>query len=67
MDTMSNLPWIDQLGCPLDPERPPLRQEGDWLICDKCQMKFPIREGIPHLVADEAVSVKESPENPPRN
>ncbi len=66
MDTMNTLSWIDQLGCPLDPSRPPLRQEGDWLICDSCKMKFPIRDGIPHLVSDEAVPVEDSGANPPQ-
>ncbi|MCA0361207.1 MAG: Trm112 family protein [Armatimonadetes bacterium] len=63
---MNTLSWIDQLGCPLDPSRPPLRQEGDWLICDSCKMKFPIRDGIPHLVSDEAVPVEDSGANPPQ-
>ena len=66
MDTMNTLSWIDQLGCPLDPSRPPLRQDGDWLICDSCKMKFPIRDGIPHLVSDEAVPVEDSGANPPQ-
>lgn len=45
------------LACPLSEDRPPLRQEGDWLICDACQMKFPIREGIPRLLPEEAVAL----------
>jgi uncharacterized protein YbaR (Trm112 family) len=43
------------LACPLDSERPPLRLEGQYLICEKCGHGFEIVDGIPHLLPDEAI------------
>jgi uncharacterized protein YbaR (Trm112 family) len=43
------------LGCPLDEERPELRQEGGYLICTKCGAAFPIRDGIPDLLPESAI------------
>ncbi len=43
------------LACPADEDRPPLRQDGDTLVCDKCGRIYPIRDGIPILLPEEAV------------
>jgi uncharacterized protein len=40
------------LACPLCVT--PLSQIGDRLICDACGRRYPIREGIPILLVDEA-------------
>ena len=29
--------------------------EGDWIVCTSCGLKYPIRDGIPILLIDEAV------------
>lgn len=31
-----------------------IRLEDDWLICDECRVKYPIRDGIPIMLVDEA-------------
>jgi len=31
-------------------------QEEDMLICNHCQLKYPVREGIPVMMLDEAES-----------
>ena len=31
-----------------------IRLEEDTLICDKCRLKYPIRDGIPIMLIDEA-------------
>ncbi|MBU7014551.1 MAG: Trm112 family protein [Theionarchaea archaeon] len=31
-----------------------IRLEGDRLICDACKLAYPIREGIPVMLIDEA-------------
>jgi uncharacterized protein YbaR (Trm112 family) len=31
-----------------------VRQEGERLICDQCQRRYPIRDGIPVMLVDEA-------------
>ncbi len=46
---------LDIFRCPLDPARStPLDQEADGLICQRCRLKFPIREGIPCMLVEEA-------------
>lgn len=54
---------LNLLACPLDPARPPLREEGDYLVCETCQKAFPIVEGIPQLTPEDAVDypVKSKP------
>lgn len=46
---------LEILGCPLDDQRPPLRQEGDVLVCDLCGARFPIVDGIPNLLPEAAI------------
>ena len=40
------------LACPLCVA--PLRQEAERLICARCGRRYPIRQGIPVLLVDEA-------------
>jgi uncharacterized protein YbaR (Trm112 family) len=40
------------LRCPLT--RSPLRQEGDWLIAEVGGLRYPIREGFPVMLIEEA-------------
>jgi uncharacterized protein len=42
------------LRCPLNPSKTRLVLDGDRLICERCQLRFHIREGFPVLVAEEA-------------
>lgn len=42
------------LACPADDNRPPLRLDADTLVCDQCGRVYPIRDGIPILLVDEA-------------
>jgi uncharacterized protein YbaR (Trm112 family) len=48
---------LDLLACPSE-DHAPLREETrsglDVLVCSSCQSVFPIRDGIPVLLADEA-------------
>lgn len=43
------------LACPVCEERPPLREEGDFLVCTVCGRKYPVVDGIPHLLPEEAM------------
>jgi uncharacterized protein YbaR (Trm112 family) len=45
---------MEILRCPMDPSRTRLIDEGDHLVCERCRLKFKVRDGIPALVADEA-------------
>lgn len=44
---------LDLLACPSD-DHAPLREEHDALVCTFCGSRFPIDEGIPVLLLDEA-------------
>lgn len=41
------------LACPSD-DHAPLREDGDALVCTACRSRFPIQDGIPVLLRDEA-------------
>jgi uncharacterized protein YbaR (Trm112 family) len=45
---------LDILRCPLNPSKTRLRLEQDRLICEGCALRFPIKDGFPVLVAEEA-------------
>jgi uncharacterized protein len=45
---------LDILRCPMDPSRTHLTLEGDSLICERCRLKFHIKDGIPVLIVEEA-------------
>ena len=40
------------LRCPLGKAK--LREDGDWLVCEKCGVRYPIRDGIPVMLMHEA-------------
>ncbi len=40
------------LRCPLGKAK--LREEGNWLVCEKCGLRYPIREDIPVMLIHEA-------------
>ena len=46
--------FLAVLACPADDNRPPLRQDGNTLVCDQCGRIYPIRDGIPILLPEEA-------------
>jgi len=43
---------LEVLRCPLTHSR--LRQEGDWLVAEAGGLRYPIRDGIPVMLAEEA-------------
>jgi uncharacterized protein YbaR (Trm112 family) len=43
---------LEILRCPLTRSR--LRQEGDWLIAEVGGLSYPVREGIPVMLVEEA-------------
>lgn len=44
------------LACPVCKEA--IRQDGDFIVCDKCTKKYPVREGIPVMLVSEAVDLE---------
>jgi uncharacterized protein YbaR (Trm112 family) len=45
---------LARLRCPLAPSRARLEDAGDALVCEMCRVRFPVREGIPSLLPEEA-------------
>ena len=52
MNNQVDTDLLDILRCPLTRSR--LRQEGDFLIAEIGGLAFPVREGIPVMLAEEA-------------
>jgi len=46
------------LACPLDKQ--PVKREGDYLVCQECQRHYPIRDGIPVMLVDEALTPEQA-------
>jgi uncharacterized protein YbaR (Trm112 family) len=45
---------LDILRCPLSPSSTRLRLQSDHLECERCALRFPIKDGFPVLVVEEA-------------
>ena len=43
---------LEILACPVD--HAPVREDGDRLVCDGCGRRYPVRDGIPVMLVDEA-------------
>jgi uncharacterized protein YbaR (Trm112 family) len=43
---------LDILACPLC--KTPVKQEGDRLVCTQCGRRYPVRDGIPVMLIEEA-------------
>ncbi|HLE77890.1 MAG TPA: Trm112 family protein [bacterium] len=56
---MINEELLRILACPLD--KAPVELHGDRLVCSQCGRRYPIRDGIPVMLIDEA----EMPPGPP--
>jgi uncharacterized protein len=50
------------LACPLDKQ--PVTRQGNYLVCQECQRHYPIREGIPVMLIDEALTPEQAAATP---
>ena len=48
---------LDILACPKCKGDIRLTEKGDGLICDACKLVYPIKDGIPVMLIDEAVKL----------
>lgn len=46
---------LDILRCPLDPSNTRLKLQNDHLECERCVLRFQIKDGFPILVVEEAI------------
>ena len=46
------------LACPLDKQ--PVTRQGNYLVCQECQRHYPIRDGIPVMLIDEALTPEQA-------
>lgn len=50
---------LDILACPRCRGEVSPAEDGTGLVCGECRVKYPIREGIPVMLADEAERIGE--------
>ncbi|MBI2755987.1 MAG: Trm112 family protein [Chloroflexi bacterium] len=53
---------LDILACPDDKE--PVKREGNYLVCARCHRHYPIRDGIPVMLIDEALTAEQAAAQP---
>jgi uncharacterized protein YbaR (Trm112 family) len=46
------------LACPMDKQ--PVTRQGNYLVCQECQRHYPIRDGIPVMLIDEALTPEQA-------
>ena len=46
---------LEILACPVCKQ--PIREDGNWLVCPNCAKKYPVRDGIPVMLVEEAVGL----------
>ena len=46
------------LACPLDKQA--VSRQGNYLVCQECQRHYPIRDGIPVMLIDEALTPEQA-------
>ncbi len=51
---MISAEFLAMLRCPLNPSRTRLKLQDGKLVCERCALRFPIKDGFPVLVAEEA-------------
>ncbi len=45
---------MEILACPECKGNVRLEESGEGIICDKCRIRYPVRDGIPVMIAEEA-------------
>lgn len=54
---MVNKDLLDILACPRCKEKVVLADDGRWLVCGRCAVKYPIEEDIPVMLVDRGVDL----------
>lgn len=45
---------LDILACPRCKEKVVLSEDGDWLVCGNCAVRYPIEDDIPVMLIERA-------------
>ena len=45
------------LACPVCKEEVVQTADGNYLLCRSCRLRYPVRDGIPVMLTDEAVQI----------
>ena len=45
---------LELLRCPMDPGNTRLEETAEGLVCQRCRLTFPVKEGIPCMLVEEA-------------
>jgi hypothetical protein len=45
---------LEILACPED-HHAPVREQGEFLVCTECGKRYPVKDGIPVMLPDEAL------------
>ncbi len=53
---------LEILACPLDKQ--PVTREGNYIVCSECKRHYPIRDGIPVMLIDEALTPEQAAAQP---
>ncbi len=48
--------FLEILACPVD--KAPVKKEGEEIVCTECGRRYPIKDGIPVMLIEEAVLPK---------
>jgi uncharacterized protein YbaR (Trm112 family) len=51
---------LEILACPKCKGDIKINEKEDGLVCDKCRLLYPIRDGIPVMLIDEAIPLGEA-------
>jgi uncharacterized protein YbaR (Trm112 family) len=51
---MINKDLLDILACPKCKEKVVLSEDGSYLICEKCRVRYPIEDDIPIMLIERA-------------
>ena len=49
---------LDILACPECHTKVSLSDDGNWIICDQCSVKYPVEDDIPIMLTERAVSLE---------
>ena len=46
--------FVERLRCPLAPRLAGVKLQEDRLVCEHCELKFKIKDGLPNMIPEEA-------------